>query len=67
MKRVDLKRCPHCGKPVEWKGNPYRPFCSKRCRIIDLGDWATERYRIPDRNLDDADEFGYEEGGEDES
>jgi endogenous inhibitor of DNA gyrase (YacG/DUF329 family) len=30
-----------------WEGNPDRPFCSERCRLIDLGAWASERYRIP--------------------
>jgi len=28
--------------------NPYRPFCSQRCKLIDLGQWATENYRIPE-------------------
>jgi endogenous inhibitor of DNA gyrase (YacG/DUF329 family) len=32
---------------VPWEGNAYRPFCSERCRLIDLGAWTTERYRIP--------------------
>ena len=41
--------CPQCGKPVEWGlQSRYRPFCSERCKLIDLGEWATERYRIPD-------------------
>ncbi|MBL8487578.1 MAG: DNA gyrase inhibitor YacG [Rhodocyclaceae bacterium] len=40
--------CPACGKPVEWvPGNPYRPFCSARCKGLDLGAWAAEEYRIP--------------------
>ena len=30
--------------------NAYRPFCSERCRLIDLGQWASENYRIPDNN-----------------
>ena len=43
-----LVSCPQCGKPVPWDPtNPYRPFCSERCRLIDLGQWATESYRIP--------------------
>jgi endogenous inhibitor of DNA gyrase (YacG/DUF329 family) len=43
-----LVNCPRCGKPVPWStDNPYRPFCSERCRLIDLGQWATESYRIP--------------------
>jgi uncharacterized protein len=40
--------CPHCGKSVEWtSANAYRPFCSERCKLIDLGAWATEKYRVP--------------------
>ena len=39
--------CPNCRKPVRWGGgNRHRPFCSERCRLIDLGEWAKERYRI---------------------
>ena len=41
-------KCPTCHKEVEWnKNNPFRPFCSERCRLIDLGDWASETHRIP--------------------
>lgn len=40
--------CPACGKPVTWsESNPWRPFCSKRCRLIDLGAWFAEDNRIP--------------------
>ncbi|MEO7729230.1 MAG: DNA gyrase inhibitor YacG [Burkholderiales bacterium] len=40
--------CPQCGKPAAWDpANRFRPFCSERCRVIDLGAWATEGYRIP--------------------
>lgn len=40
--------CPHCGKPVAWVAeNRYRPFCSERCRQIDLGAWAAGEYRVP--------------------
>ncbi len=38
--------CPICRKDVE-RSNPEYPFCSERCRIIDLGNWASEKYRIP--------------------
>ena len=38
--------CPRCGTRREWSGNPFRPFCSERCKLIDLGDWASERYRV---------------------
>jgi endogenous inhibitor of DNA gyrase (YacG/DUF329 family) len=39
--------CPNCGKPAEWQDNPYRPFCSERCKLIDFGRWANEEYRMP--------------------
>ncbi|MDR1890547.1 MAG: DNA gyrase inhibitor YacG [Zoogloeaceae bacterium] len=41
--------CPQCGKPSRWNsGNPWRPFCSERCKLVDLGAWANETYRVPD-------------------
>lgn len=42
-------QCPTCGTTVEWSAtqSPYRPFCSARCRLIDLGAWADESHRIP--------------------
>lgn len=39
-------KCPMCGKPTTWKDNPDRPFCSERCRILDLGNWASEEYTV---------------------
>lgn len=40
--------CPACGKPSAFgPGNRWRPFCSERCRLTDLGGWASETYRIP--------------------
>jgi len=39
--------CPCCRKSVQYRAdNPYRPFCSERCRLIDLGEWASEGHRI---------------------
>lgn len=38
-------KCPICKKPVK-QGDPEFPFCSERCRIIDLGNWASEKYVI---------------------
>jgi hypothetical protein len=41
--------CPRCGKPASFSPeNPWRPFCSERCKTIDLGAWASEQYRVPD-------------------
>ncbi|AWK43268.1 DNA gyrase inhibitor YacG [Photorhabdus laumondii subsp. laumondii] len=43
--------CPTCGKTVVWgEISPYRPFCSKRCQLIDLGQWANEEKRIPSQS-----------------
>lgn len=40
--------CPICGSAVAWiPGNRWKPFCSERCKLIDLGQWATEKYRVP--------------------
>ena len=40
--------CPNCGKAVMWDElSPWRPFCTKRCQLIDLGEWAAEEKRIP--------------------
>lgn len=39
--------CPQCQKPTQWQNNPNRPFCSQRCKLIDLGAWASENYRLP--------------------
>ncbi|NHA16045.1 DNA gyrase inhibitor YacG [Thioalkalivibrio sp. XN279] len=40
--------CPHCGKPVPWTPESrWRPFCSERCRLIDLGQWFGEEHAIP--------------------
>ncbi|HHH35299.1 MAG TPA: DNA gyrase inhibitor YacG [Gammaproteobacteria bacterium] len=40
--------CPTCAAPVAWNADaPWRPFCSRRCRLIDLGQWAGEEHRIP--------------------
>ena len=40
--------CPNCGKTVDWTpASTHRPFCSERCKLIDLGAWASEKYRVP--------------------
>jgi endogenous inhibitor of DNA gyrase (YacG/DUF329 family) len=47
MKRRSVP-CPQCGKVVDWTAeNRFRPFCSERCKLIDLGAWASEAYRAP--------------------
>lgn len=44
-------RCPICGTATTWAGNPTRPFCSEACQMRDLGNWLTERYRLPASEL----------------
>jgi len=40
--------CPTCAKPVEWsEAQRWRPFCSERCKLVDLGSWLDESHRIP--------------------
>jgi len=40
--------CPCCSAQVAWRPeNRFRPFCSERCKLFDLGDWAMERFRVP--------------------
>jgi len=47
MTKLKSMKCPRCRKEAEWEGNPSRPFCSDRCRLLDLGAWANEEYRVP--------------------
>lgn len=52
-------KCPTCEKPVEWSDkSPWRPFCSERCKQIDLGAWAEEKYRVPSTEKPDENEGG---------
>jgi len=53
-----IVNCPTCGKPVAWQAeNKFRPFCSERCRKIDLGAWAAEEYRVPVQEKPDEEEL----------
>jgi uncharacterized protein len=58
-------KCPLCGRLTFYSlENPARPFCSERCRLIDLGQWADESYKVPTR-LDpelNPDEFSEQAG-----
>ncbi|QLB13543.1 hypothetical protein EV697_10917 [Bisgaardia hudsonensis] len=54
--------CPICKKPVIWsKESLYRPFCSKRCQLIDLGEWAAEEKAIPSDTADFATNENFDE------
>ncbi len=50
-------KCPICKESVIWENNPARPFCSTRCRLLDLDGWLQERYGVP---LDEGN-FEYDE------
>jgi len=63
MKKITIT-CPTCKKEAKRDDNPFRPFCSERCRLIDLGKWASEEYRIAGENKDIPDG---EAGGENNS
>jgi len=52
-------RCPTCQRELEWSAqSPYRPFCSERCRMVDLGAWFAEERSVPGQPASDL------EGGE---
>ncbi len=56
--------CPTCGRKISYqekKEVPYRPFCSKRCKLIDLGKWLNEEYTISE-DINPLDE-GYAPNG----
>ncbi|WP_439257219.1 DNA gyrase inhibitor YacG [Lonepinella sp. BR2271] len=54
--------CPTCKKPVVWSSeSAYRPFCSKRCQLIDLGEWAAEEKAIPCDTADFAENAEFSE------
>ena len=46
--------CPTCRRLTPWDGNSFRPFCSERCKLRDLGNWASEGYRVPGPPIDGA-------------
>ena len=52
MNKLDKIICPTCNKQNTWRDeNPFRPFCSDRCKLIDLGEWASENRTIPGDSL----------------
>lgn len=53
-----LVNCPYCQKAIAWTSeNPFRPFCSERCKLIDFGAWANEEHKIPSNMPINADEL----------
>jgi hypothetical protein len=45
--------CPICKKPTDSEANTEFPFCSERCRVVDLGNWASEKYVISETVIDE--------------
>jgi uncharacterized protein len=63
-----MPTCPTCNRPIQWNpASPWRPFCSERCKLIDLGAWASERHAIPGdaNNTDAIDELPIAQPGKD--
>jgi len=54
MKKEIVRICPRCGQKVNFSKNPYRPFCSKRCKMADLGSWLKEEYYISSPIFEEA-------------
>lgn len=55
-------KCPQCQKEIEYSSqNPYRPFCSERCKLIDLGEWADQKYSVPAHDMPPEDSYTEEE------
>lgn len=53
MKNLEKITCPTCGKTNTWRPeNRFKPFCSDRCKLIDLGEWARESRKIPGEAVD---------------
>lgn len=61
---MTLRPCPQCKKPVPWETTPTRPFCSERCRNLDLAAWSSETYRVADKP-EEEDGEGWSDLGED--
>jgi len=58
-KKARVVRCPQCGgDSLYTPENRWRPFCSERCKNLDLGAWASESFRVPDETPPDDQPFG---------
>jgi len=53
-----MRTCPICRRPFDLELSPAPPFCSDRCRTIDIGRWLTESYSVPHEPDDDPDDGG---------
>jgi endogenous inhibitor of DNA gyrase (YacG/DUF329 family) len=50
-----------CKNTTTWEENPWRPFCSERCKLIDLGKWISEEYKIPIKSEEEVEGVAEEE------
>lgn len=62
---MTTRPCPLCRKPTSWAGNPWKPFCSERCKVKDLGAWSSEAYRVPLKPEEEQGEGWSEDDSED--
>ena len=62
---VQRVKCPTCQREIDWSQSPFRPFCSERCRLIDLGAWLTEKHAIAGEPA--SDESGHGPGQDDDA
>ena len=53
--------CPICKNTTTWEENPWRPFCSERCKLIDLGKWVSDEYKIPVKSEEEIEGIAEEE------
>ena len=58
--------CPICRKPVEL-GDEFKPFCCQRCKLVDLGRWLGESYRVPAKKTDEDSEGAVSPDDEDDA
>jgi uncharacterized protein len=61
------RRCPICRKPTDSETNAAFPFCSERCRFLDLGNWASEKYVISNPVFDESEDKNSRPGDPDDN
>jgi endogenous inhibitor of DNA gyrase (YacG/DUF329 family) len=60
MKQLEVN-CPTCKKKFNFHTSFFRPFCSEKCRLIDLGQWLTESYTVPLQKLTEEEQITLEQ------
>ena len=68
MKKILIVKCAYCEKQFNFYDSEFRPFCSEQCKLIDLGQWLNEDYKVPvvNKNTDQAQVMEDDEGNENE-